>query len=235
MPAAKSQLGNVTAARERHTHTSKASLGIWIDGFEAFLGDWKLHNFSAIQCQNMSLLLNFLKTWWVRELFSQNWWVRSNPCWQDPCTQHRGNWNSHLEDSVFKARSFQENVYTKIQFLHSRLSILDWILLLTLCTVFFLTFKVVQVFTFWLFQIQLAISGESYLQIKVANITTKANYWLHNWINTFCIFKVFDARVFSGQIWFLASGTSKKDSEHSHGTLFRRVILCLFCTCTILK
>ena len=33
---------------------SGASLGVWIDGFEAFLGDWKLPNFSAIQCHNMS-------------------------------------------------------------------------------------------------------------------------------------------------------------------------------------
>ena len=34
-------------------------------------------------------LFNKLKTWWVREPFSQNWWIRpnpSNPCWRGPCT-----------------------------------------------------------------------------------------------------------------------------------------------------
>ena len=33
---------------------SGATSGSEFDGFEAFLGDWKLPNFSAIQCQNMS-------------------------------------------------------------------------------------------------------------------------------------------------------------------------------------
>ena len=32
-----------------------ASSEICIDGFKAFLEDWKLPNFSAIQCQNISL------------------------------------------------------------------------------------------------------------------------------------------------------------------------------------
>ena len=31
-----------------------AASGIWIEGFEAFMGDRKLPNLSAIQCQNMS-------------------------------------------------------------------------------------------------------------------------------------------------------------------------------------
>ena len=35
-------------------HTTEAPSGIWIDGFKAFLGGWKLPYISAIQCQNMS-------------------------------------------------------------------------------------------------------------------------------------------------------------------------------------
>ena len=55
-------------------------------------------------------------------------------CTRMPHTQHRGNWNSNFEDLFFKARSFQESIYTKINFLRS---ILDWILF-WLCSLHFL-------------------------------------------------------------------------------------------------
>ena len=42
------------------TPYARSPSGIWFDGFEDFLGDWKLPDFSAIQFQNVIFCRNSL-------------------------------------------------------------------------------------------------------------------------------------------------------------------------------
>ena len=60
--------------RMNSVNFSGATSEIWIDGFDDFFGDWKLLNFSAIQCQNTSFYWIPSKIDGFREPFSQDWW-----------------------------------------------------------------------------------------------------------------------------------------------------------------
>ena len=71
---------------QRHNRGLVVNFSLWV---QSLFRKTKIAYFWYHIVSKCEFLFNKLKTWWVREPFSQNWWIRpnpSNPCWRGPCT-----------------------------------------------------------------------------------------------------------------------------------------------------